>query len=156
MKDKSNFTVEDFKKSVDAMIATSDSSYASDTSFKRVPDLVTYTKEEAQQIISTGEPEELKNLSVAFFYSSGFYRRFMLYYATFLKYTPVIIPHMSGNQKSITDSKYSKRYFESLEFFNRLNFEKLCQNFTLKTMVEGAYYGILRDYGADGVLHSCR
>ena len=68
MKDKSNFTVEDFKKSVDAMIATSDSSYASDTSFKRVPDLVTYTKEEAQQIISTGEPEELKNLSVAFFH----------------------------------------------------------------------------------------
>lgn len=144
-----NFEV--FKKSVNNMIATSDSSYAGDTSFKRVPDLVSYTKEEAIQIINTGEPDELRELSISFFYSSGFYRRFMLYYATFLKYTPVIIPHMSGNQKSITDSKYKKRYYESLEFFNKLNFEKLCQNFTLKTMVEGAYYGILRDYGADGV-----
>lgn len=151
MKERSNFTLEDFKKSVDKMIATSDSSYSGDTSFKRVPDLITYSKEEAQQIIANGEPGELKNLSISFFYSSGFYRRFMLYYATFLKYTPVIIPHMSGNQKSITDTKYSKRYFESLEFFNKLNFEKLCQNFTLKVMVEGAYYGIFRDYGADGV-----
>lgn len=148
---KKNFTVEDFKKSVDGMIATSDKSYASDTSFRRVPDLVTYSKKEAEQIIATGEPEELKDLSVSFFYSSGFYRRFMLYYATFLKYTPVIIPHMSGNQKSITDNKYSKRYFESLEFLNTLNFEKLCQTFTLKVMVEGAYYGIMMDYGADGV-----
>jgi hypothetical protein len=151
MKDKTNFTLEDFKKSVDKMIATSDSSYSGDTSFKRTPDLLTYSKEEAEQIIASGQPEELKDLSVSFFYSSGFYRRFILYYATFLKYTPVIIPHMSGNQKSITDTKYSKRYYESLEFFNKLNFEKLCQNFTLKVMVEGAYYGILRDYGADGV-----
>lgn len=151
MKDKTTFTLEDFKKSVDKMIATSDSSYSGDTSFKRTPDLLTYSKEEAEQIIASGQPEELKDLSVSFFYSSGFYRRFILYYATFLKYTPVIIPHMSGNQKSITDTKYSKRYYESLEFFNKLNFEKLCQNFTLKVMVEGAYYGILRDYGADGV-----
>ena len=142
MKDKTNFTLEDFKKSVDKMIATSDSSYSGDTSFKRTPDLLTYSKEEAEQIIASGQPEELKDLSVSFFYSSGFYRRFILYYATFLKYTPVIIPHMSGNQKSITDTKYIKRYYESLEFFN---------NFTLKVMVEGAYYGILRDYGADGV-----
>ena len=96
---KKNFTVEDFKKSVDGMIATSDKSYASDTSFRRVPDLVTYSKEEAEQIIATGEPEELKDLSVSFFYSSGFYRRFMLYYATFLKYTTLIIHNMSVNQK---------------------------------------------------------
>lgn len=151
MKDKSNFTFEDFKKSVDNMIATSDSSYANDSSFKRVSDLITYSKEEAEQIIANGNPEELRNLSISFFYSSGFYRRFMLYYATFLKYTPLIIPHMISNNKSIADNKYSKRYFESLEFLNALNFEKLCQNFTLKTMTEGAYYGIFRDYGTDGV-----
>lgn len=146
-----NYSLDDFKKSVNGMIATSDTSYSSDYSFKRTPDLVTYTKEEAIQIINTGDPEELRELSISFFYSSGFYRRFMLYYATFLKYTPVIIPHMNGNQKSITETKYRKRYYESLEFFNKLNFEKLCQNFTLKTMVEGAYYGVLRDYGDRGV-----
>ena len=79
MKDKTNFTLEDFKKSVDKMIATSDSSYSGDTSFKRTPDLLTYSKEEAEQIIASGQPEELKDLSVSFFYSSGFYRRFILY-----------------------------------------------------------------------------
>lgn len=140
-----------FKKSIRDMIATSDESYSDSFSFRRTSDFVSYSKEEASKIIKSGDPEELRQLSISFFYSSGFYRRFMLYYATFLKYTPVIIPHMSGNQKSITENKYKKRYFDSLEFFNKLNFEKLCQNFTLKTMVEGAYYGILRDYGSDGV-----
>ena len=136
-----------FKKSISNMIAISDTSYSSDSSFKRVKDLVSYTKEEAKQIIDSGDSEELKELSTSFFYSSGFYRRFMLYYATMLKYTPIIIPHMVGNQKSIADNKYSKKYYNALEFFNKLNFEKLCQNFTLKVLIEGAYYGMLRDYG---------
>lgn len=140
-----------FKKSMKDMISTSDKSYSDSFSFKRASDFVSYSKEEASNIIQSGDPDELRDLSISFFYSSGFYRRFMLYYATFLKYTPVIIPHMSGNQKSITENKYKKKYFDSLEFFNKLNFEKLCQNFTLKTMVEGAYYGILRDYGAKGI-----
>lgn len=149
MAEKRDF--ETFKKNIDNMISTSETSYSSDFSFKRVNDLVTYTKEEAQNIIASGDPEELKDLSISFFYSSGFYRRFMLYYATFLKYTPVIIPHMVGNQKTITDNKYSKKYYSALEFMGDLNFEKLCQNFTLKVMTEGAYYGILLDYGEGGV-----
>ena len=137
-----------FKKSISEMIATSNSAYASDTEFKRVSDFISYTKEEAQQIIASGDPEELRDLSISFFYSSGFYRRFMLYYATMLKYTPIIIPHMIKNQKKIQDNKYSKKYYEGLEFLNAINFEKLCQRFSLKVFTEGAYYGLLIDYGS--------
>lgn len=142
---KKEIDISTFKKLADQLIANSESSYEGDSSFKRASDFIEYSKEEAIQIINTGDPEELKNLSLSFFYSSGFYRRFILYYATLLKYTPIIIPHMVGEEKSITEKKYQKKYFSCLEFLNKMNFEKLCQDFTLKVMAEGAFYGIVRE-----------
>ena len=139
--------ITNFKKSINNMISTSGTSYESENSFSRTAKLTAYSIEEAEEIISSGNSEELRELSLFFFYSSGFYRRFMLYYSTLLRYVPIIIPHMIGNKKKITDSKYSQKYYNCLEFYNRLNFVKLCQSFTLKVMTEGAYYGIFRDYG---------
>ena len=70
----------------------------------------------------------------------------MLYYATFSKFNTLIIPHWEE-----TNNKIIKKYNSALKFYEMLNFEKLAQHFTLKVMVEGAYYGILLDFGADGV-----
>lgn len=139
-----NCGLEDFKKADKDMIATSNSSYSGDFSFSRTSDYTEYTSEEATQIINTGNSEELRDLSSSYFYSSGFYRRFILYYATFLKYTPLIIPHIKED-KEVNKEKVMKKYYNCLEFYNKLNFEKLCQIFTLKTLVEGAYYGLFRE-----------
>ena len=136
--------LETFKKASSDMVAVSSSAYASDYSFLRANKHTEYTKEEVEEIISSGDSEELRELSMSFFYSSGYYRRIMLYYATFLKYTPIIIPHLKDGV-SITDPKYKKRYHNCLSFFNQIDFEKLCINFTLKVLVEGGYYGILRE-----------
>lgn len=136
--------LETFKKASSDMIAVSDSAYASDYSFSRSKEYIEYTKEEVEEIISSGDSDELRKLSTSFFYSSGYYRRIMLYYATFLKYTPIIIPHLKDGA-SINDSKYKKRYYNCLNFFKQIDFEKLCTNFTLKVLVEGGYYGILRE-----------
>jgi hypothetical protein len=46
---------------------------------------------------------------------------------------------------NISEERHNKRYFNCLEYFNSMNFEKMCQNFTLSVMVEGAYYGLLRE-----------
>ena len=136
--------LDSFKKASSDMIATSDSAYSSDSSFLRTKKHTEYTKEEALEIIGSGDSEELKDLSVSFFYSSGYYRRIMLYYATFLKYTPIIIPHLK-EELSLTEPRYKKRYYNCLDYFNKLNFEKLCTNFSLKVLTEGAYYGLLRE-----------
>ena len=103
------------------------------------------SKEEAEEIISSGDPDQLKELSQTFFYSSGFYRRLLTHYATILYYTPLLIPHMVGNKKKITEKKYEEKYFQSLEFINSLNFEQLCRHFALSVLVDGAYYGMIKE-----------
>lgn len=104
-----------------------------------------YSKEEAADIIQGGDSDTLKELSESFFYSSGFYRRLIMYYSTILYYIPLLIPHMIKDKKKITDKKYSEKYFEALEFINTLNFEQLCRHFAKKVLVEGAYYGMIKE-----------
>lgn len=140
-----------FKKAINKMISSSETSYASSNIFKRAEDYTSYTKQQIEDIINSGDPEQLRDLSISFFYASGFYRRFCLFLGTYLKYTPIIIPHMNGGQKKITDKKYKKKYFDSLEFYNNINFEKLCTDFSIKVLVEGAYYGMIFDDGTNKI-----
>lgn len=111
----------------------------------RTKKTTTYTKEEAENIISNGDSDALKQLSESFFYSSGFYRRLILYYSTILYYIPLLIPHMIQNKKKITEKKYTEKYFQALEFINSLNFEQLCRHFATKVLIEGAYYGMIKE-----------
>lgn len=142
--------LDSFKNTLPNMIATSETSYQNDSSFSRSKSYIPYTKEEALQIINSGDSDALRDLSLSFLYSSGFYRRIISYYATFLKYSTLIIPHLH-NDKTIQDKKYSKKYYDSLNFYNSLNFENLCVDFAFKVFSEGAFYGILMDYGKDGI-----
>lgn len=111
----------------------------------RAKSIVPKTKEEAEEVIRSGDPEQLKELSQSFFYSSGFYRRLLTHYATILYYTPLLIPHMVGNKKKITEKKFQEKYFEALELINSLNFEQLCRHFALSVLVDGAYYGMIKE-----------
>ena len=113
----------------------------------RAKQVVPKSKEEAEEIIHSGDPDQLRSLSQSYFYSSGFYRRLLTHYATILYYTPLLIPHMVGNKKKITDKKYEEKYFQALEFINSLNFEQLCRHFALSVLVDGAYYGMLKEVG---------
>lgn len=129
-------------------VSVTNQNYFTDSGFgmsNRANKVSSYTKEEAQTIISNGDPTELKSLSEAFFYSSGFYRRLILYYSTILYYIPLLIPHMVKDKKKITDRKYSEKYFEALELINSLNFEQLCRHFATKVLTEGAYYGMVKE-----------
>jgi hypothetical protein len=143
--------VSTFKKSITKMIATSENSYNGGRSFAKGMSFSTYTREEVIDIIESGIPEQLKEVSLYYLYTSGFYRRFLIYYATLLKYIYLLIPHMKGNKK-IEDKKYFQRYEDALKFIQFLNLKTLSKHIAIRVLGEGAYYGVLRDYGNDGIV----
>lgn len=139
-----------FKKSIAGMIATSNASYNGNTSFRKASEVGQYTKEEVLDILQTGDPDQLREVSTFYYYSNGFYRRLLTYYATMLLYTYVVIPKMSDSSKEM-DKKSRKKYDQSLSFLSSLKIKDLCGQIAIKVLAEGAYYGVLRDYGADGI-----
>lgn len=140
-----------FKKSINNMIATSNSSYNGSRSYQKGTTFHHYSKEEILSVIEEGSPSALKEASIYFLYASGFYRRFLIYYATLLKYTYLLIPHMKDQDAKIEDEKYFKRYENSLKFLKDINAKLLSKHIAIRVLSEGAYYGILRDFGKDGI-----
>lgn len=145
-----NYSLDNFKKNIKNMVATSEDSYNSDYAFTKGTRINPYTKEEILQIIETNNSSSLREASRNFFYSSGFYRRFMVYYATLLKYDTLLIPHFkSGTSKK---SSFDKKYESSVKFIDMFNPKETFTHITLKVFVEGAYYGFIRDFGENGVV----
>lgn len=133
-----------FKKASSGMIATSDKSY-DNKYFTKSSQLIAYTPDQVKQIILSGDPSSLKNLSRLYFYNTGFYRRIIVYYATILKYSTVTIPHVLDNKKSIEDDKLSKRYYEAIDFAEQLKIPTMSTAIAIKVLVDGAYYGIIQE-----------
>ena len=52
-----------------------------------------FTKEEIRQVIESGDPEAIRELSKYYNRFSGTYTRPLQYYATLLSYGYVIVPH---------------------------------------------------------------
>lgn len=138
-----------FKKVYKEMLATSDESYNTYEFTKYVKPPKEYDAEEVQAAIEGGVPSKLREMSMYYFYASPLYRKFIMYYAGLMKYSTLIIPHVKEGSK-IEDSAISKKYYEALDYFDRMNFIQMCQNFSIKVLSEGCYYGLLRE-GEEGV-----
>ena len=106
-----------------------------------------YTKEEIEDLLINGTSEDLKDLSNTFYYTSGFYKRLITNYSTLLYYTPIIIPHLLGKDKKVFDKKNSKTYNDVLSFISDFNFEKTCEHFAYKVLLDGGYYGLVKKEG---------
>lgn len=145
---KKNFTVEEFKKSINRMIATSDNSYNGNLYFRKGIGFNTYTKQEVLETVAEGSSEDLKEISLFYLYTSGFYRRFLIYYATLLKYVYLTIPHMLGDSKIEEQSNF-KNYNKALDFIHDLNLKNLSKHIAIRVLSEGSYYGVLREF-SDG------
>lgn len=144
-KAKKDYTLDTFKKSINGMIATSEHSYNGNYYFRKGIGFSNYTKDEVLQVISEGSSEELKEVSLFYLYTSGFYRRFLIYYATLLKYVYLIIPHMLGDNK-IEEDKNFKNYNKVLDFVHDLNLKILSKHIAIRILAEGSYYGVLREF----------
>ena len=136
-----------FQKSIGDMIATSVNSYNPVSYTERARLNILYSKEETEAIINSGSSDELRQLSLNFFYTSGFYRRMLIYYATILDYTILTTPHIKSGTK--ISPQIVNKYDEVMNYIDNLEIKNLFTTFALKVLVEGAYYGLI-SRSADG------
>ena len=136
------FSLDTFKKASSAMIATNDKAYDDWTSRRRSTQLKGYSLDEIEKIINSGSLSEQQRLSENYFYKDGIYRRIIIYYATLLKYSGILIPRVSQKQKLAVQAN-EKRYFNALNFIDKMDLKNLLTNCSLKALINGTYYGII-------------
>lgn len=138
------FDLASFKKSNDAMIAQTENAY-SDMYLKRrqVQRTRDYTAEEIEKIIASGDVESQIQLSRNYFYKNGFYKRIILYYATLLKYTGVLIPNPAPKQ-NLSNTKIQERYYKAIDFIERTRLESLLTECSIRALRDGCYYGVIQ------------
>ena len=139
------FDLDSYKRAKESMIATNDTAYAGEWSSarKRVTRLKDYTPEEIERIVESGSLAEQQRLSRNYFYKDGFYKRILVYYATLLKYTGMLIPNPSYGKK-LSAEHIQKRYFNALDFVERMSLPSFLTNCALRAMVDGSYYGVIQ------------
>ena len=145
MEDKiSKFDLASFKKSNDAMIAQTENAY-SDMYLRRrqVQRTRDYTAEEIEKIVTSGDVENQIQLSRNYFYKNGFYKRIILYYATLLKYTGVLIPNPAPKQ-NLSNTKIQERYYKAVDFIERTRLESLLTECSIRALRDGCYYGVIQ------------
>ena len=138
-----NFDLASFKRSQSAMIATSDTAYGSRYGgaqwASRVKD---YTEDEVKKIIESGSLLEQQRLSRNYFNKDGYYRQLILYYATLLKYTGLLIPNPTTG-KNLSTSHIQKRYFQAMDYVDKMNLETILVEWAQKILVDGCFYGVI-------------
>lgn len=137
-----NFDLASFRKAQDAMIATSSNSYGSRYGHEYRDRVRDYTEEEVKKIIESGSVSAQQALSRNYFNKDGFYKNLVLHYATLLKYVGILIPNPTLG-KSLSTSHISKRYFQALDFVDKMNLQTVLVDWAQKILVNGTYYGVL-------------
>ena len=138
-----NFDLASFKKSQTAMIATSDTAYgASRYSLQRVSRVKDYSEEEVKRIIESGSLIEQQTLSRNYFNKDGYYRQLVLYYATLLKYVGLLIPNPTAG-KNLSTSHIQKRYFQAMDYVDKMSLQTLFVDWARKVLVDGCFYGVI-------------
>ena len=149
--DIKNYDLASFKRATSGMIATNDNTYKSYWGSKNsVSRIREYSLEEIEKIIQSGSLEEQQKLSRNYFYKDGFYKRLIIHYATLLKYVGILIPNPSFG-KSLSTSHINKRYFNAVDFVERLNIPILLTNCAQRALVDGCYYGLLQKVSKEGI-----
>jgi hypothetical protein len=108
------------------MVASNDAAYGGNSFAvnqysNRVKD---YTEEEVKRIIESGSITEQQRLSRNYFAKDGFYKQIVLYYATLLKYSGILIPNPIAGKK-LSTSHIQKRYFQAMDYVDKMNLQTI-------------------------------
>ena len=138
-----NFNLDSFKKSQSAMIATSDTAYGMRPGQSqwagRTRD---YTEDQVKRIIESGSLVEQQRLSRNYFNKDGYYKQLILYYATLLKYTGLLIPNPTAG-KNLSTSHIQKRYFQAMDYVDKINLPTVLVEWAQKALTDGCFYGVI-------------
>lgn len=144
-----NYDLATFKQINDNMIATNESAYGGYWSNRyNQTSLRDYSKEEIQRIINGNSIAAQKKLSRNYFYKDGFYKRIIIHYATLLKYTGLLIPIPSFGKK-LTTPFIKKKYFNAMDYVDKINVPSFAENCMLRALIDGSYYGIIIEQSKD-------
>ena len=138
-----NFDLASFKKSQSAMIATSEQAYSTRTlGGQWASQTKNYTEEEVKRIIESGSLAEQQRLSRNYFNKDGYYKQLVLYYATLLKYVGLLIPNPTAG-KNLSTSHIQKRYFQAMDYVDKINMQTTFVEWAQKALVDGCFYGVI-------------
>lgn len=108
-----------------------------------------YSLKEVEDIIEdVSSLASAQELSRHYFMTDGFYRKIILYYATLLTYTGLLIPFPAFG-KQLSETYIIKKYYAALSYLEKVNLEEIMTRMSLAALVEGAYYGIIQTMDKD-------
>ena len=141
-----NFTLENFTKASNKMIATNTSAYGRNNStyWLHREKLRDYTTEDVHRIISMGSQDEQQRLSRSYFYKGGYYTQIVLHYATLLTYAGLLIPNPSAG-KNLSTSHIQKRYYNAMDYVERMQLPSFLTNCAVRALTDGCYYGLVTE-----------
>ena len=141
--DPRNFDLTSFARAQQKMIATNENAYKNhwDSVRYRMERLRDYSPEEVTEIISRGSLSEQQKLSRYYFNKDGYYKQIIIYYATLLKYMGLLIPNPSVG-KNLSTPHIQKRYYNALDYVERMQLPSFFTNAAWRALVDGCYYGI--------------
>ena len=136
--------ISSYSKAQTKMIATSDATYGTlGTSRARYLERIReYTPEKIERIITSGSLAEQQALSRNFFYKDGYYKQIIIHYATLLKYAGLLIPNPSLGKK-LSTSHISKRYYNALDYVEKMNLPVFLTDCATRALIDGCYYGVV-------------
>lgn len=139
-----NFSLDDFKKSTNEMIAINERSYDNPyLNWDRVKLIRDYTQEEIKSIISSGDISAQRKLSRNYAICNGYYKQILTHYATLLNYSGILIPNPSFG-KSLQESSISKRYHNAINFIDSIKLKELGARIGFIILRDGIYYGAIK------------
>ena len=136
-----NFDLTSFKKAQTAMVAANDNP-RNRYGLSQSAQSKSYTLEQVARIIDSGSLLEQKRLSRNYFNRNGYYQQLILYYTTLLKYTGMLIPNPALG-KNLSTSHIQKRYFQAMEYVDKLGLETIFAEWAQKVLIDACFYGIV-------------
>lgn len=109
-----------------------------------------YSNEEIAQILNSSSLASQQQLSITYYQRNGFYKQILMYYATLLTYSGLLIPNPNFGNKLSTSQK--KKYNAALEYLENLNIPELLTRISLKVLIYGSYYGVIHTLDKDSCL----
>ena len=103
-------------------------------------DSMGFNKDEIRQILESGDPEAIRELSKYYSRFSGTYMRPMQYYATLLNYSHIIVPHYDIDSRP---KKMKAEYKKISKYVKDMHLEYTLPKINLTILTEGIYYGLL-------------
>lgn len=113
------FDITTFQKMQDKMIAKNEQLWNGNYYSNSITRTRDYSLEEIKQIINSSSLASQQKLSRNYFDKNGFYKRIILYYATILTYSGLLIPNPSFG-KQLSSPHISKRYYAALDYVDKI------------------------------------